>query len=356
MESPLTELTVSDGAVAPPEDQRRPPIHYGNSRAEYEAALTGAVLRDCSHQGRILFRGSDHLDFLHRMSTNDFTSLTTGNGLQAVLTDNRGRILELGTFHHDGDQTLAIVSSGGGQRVPEWLDRFLFTESVEMADVTSDTAMVELLGPEASAVAGTVLGAPRSTANHHVLKTPGQDGVWMVRADRFGHEAVAIAGPARLLRAIWLDLRAAGISPIGEAAYDILRIEAGLPAPGMELNENHNPWEAGLAGAIHMDKGCYVGQEVLARLNTYEKVKQHLLGLRLPAAESVAASTPLVAGDNRNAGRKDAGSITSVCHSPRYGGIALAYVRTAYATAGTEVFCTLAENEVSATVTALPFR
>ena len=334
----------------PTQSEPRLPRHYGEVRHEYDRAISAAVVRDCSHLGRLRFDGADHLDFLHRMSTNDFNSLTSGTGLQAVFTDNRGRILELGTFFRDGDSSLAIVSPGGGQRLLEWLERFHFAERFEMVDVASATAMIEVFGPDASTVAREIAGNPLPDDNLRVLREAGDTGIWFARVDRFGHAGFLVVGPPGSVRDSWSQLLRAGATPIGEEAWDILRVEAGLPIHDAELNEDHNPWEAGLDDAIHLDKGCYIGQEVLARLDTYDKVKQHLVGLGLPPDLSPVASAPL------RAGRKEAGTVTSTCCSPRFGNIGLAYVRTAHAAEGTVLSCESEGSEQTATVVALPFR
>ena len=111
------------------------------------------------------------------------------------------------------------------------------------------------------------------------------------------------------------------------------------------MTEDYNPWEAGLGRAIHMDKGCYIGQEVIARLDTYDKIKQHLVGLRLPAGDLPAPGQPL------RDDRREVGRITSTADSPTLGPIALAYVRRDACDAGTE----LALDQGRATVVTLPF-
>ena len=345
--SPLASATKASGAVFAPTDPSMP-LHFGDARAECSITPIGAVVRDACHLGRIRFSGDDHREFLHRMSTNDFDHLGSGSGREAVFTDNRGRILELGIFLRDRDQTLAVVAPGGGQRLPEWLERFHFAERLEMDDVTKEMAMIELYGPSAAPIGCQVLGSPLPGTDLALLGPVDDNGVWRARVDRFGHPGLLIAGPPDILAGMWSDLLDAGAKPLGEEAYETLRIEAGLPAHGAELTDAHNPWEATLDRAIHMDKGCYIGQEVIARLDTYDKVKQHLVGLRLPE------SAPVRPGDELRAGPSAAGTVTSVCQSERFGAIALAYVRTAHARPGTELICR-SQSEMAATVAALPF-
>lgn len=299
------------------------PAHYGDPAAEYRAGRQGVVLRDTSHWSRLRFAGRDHLDFLHRMTTNHFSALAPGAGLEAVFTDNRGRILELGTFYRAGESTLAVLSPSGCEKIPAWLDRYIFAEKITIQDLTLELAMLELLGPQAIALVAQVLGQDlTSVADHHLLNDPLAEGIWLARLDRFGHAGLRAMGPAEQLLPLWERLSAGGGQPLGEEAWEMLRVEAGLPLQGQELGEEHNPWEANLGRTIHMNKGCYIGQEVIARLDTYDKVKQRLMGLELPEGPLPPAGTVLQAGN------AEAGRLTSAVRIPgQPGGIGLAYVR-----------------------------
>jgi folate-binding protein YgfZ len=299
------------------------PANYGDPAAEYRAGCQGAGLRDASHWSRLRFAGKDHLDFLHRMSTNHFQGLESGAGLEAVFTDNRGRILELGTFYRAGDQTLAVLSPTGRERIPAWLDRYIFSEVIAIADLTFNTAMFEVLGPRAAALVGQAVGKDLSSlADHHLLNDPLAGDLWLARFDCLGHPGLRAIGPAAQLRALWEGLRAVGAQPLGEEAWEALRVQAGVPVQGRELGEEHNPWEANLGRTIHMNKGCYIGQEVIARLDTYDKVKQRLMGLELPEGPLPAVGALL------RAGSAEAGRLTSAAHLPgQPGNFGLAYVR-----------------------------
>ncbi len=299
------------------------PAHYGDPAVEYQAARQSAALRDTSHLSRLCFTGRDHLDFLHRMTTNHFQGLQPGAGLEAVFTDNRGRIIELGTFYRAGGTTLAVLSPGGREKIPAWLDRYIFAEQIATEDLSAELAMFELVGPQASTLVALTLGKDlHSAADHHLLNEPLAEGIWLARLDRFGHVGLRAMGPAAELGGWWAKLRAAGAQPLGEEAWEMLRIEAGLPLQGRELGEEHNPWEANLGRTVHMNKGCYIGQEVIARLDTYDKVKQRLMGLELPEGSVPVAGTVL------RAGTAEAGRLTSAVYIPgRPGGMGLAYVR-----------------------------
>ena len=351
MQSNLAELTRERGAEFADYDAWQMPAHYGDPGAEYSAAHATAILRDTSHLSRFRIAGADHLSFLHRMSTNHFEGLEDSAGFEAVFPDNRGRILECGAFYRRGDTTLAVLSPPARQSLPSWLDRYIFAEDIALQDLAEETAMVEICGPQATSIVASVLGKnPGDVADYHLLDHGAENDLWCMRLDHLGHAGLRLVGPVEPVRDLWKQLLDAGALPCGEQSWDVLRVEAGLPAHGRELTEEHNPWEANLTHAIHMDKGCYIGQEVIARLDTYEKVKQHLMGLHLPAGSRPDPGTQF-RDDNREVGK-----ITSVVHSPRLDRkIALAYVRNAFCAPGTHL--QFSDNGTShiAEVVALPF-
>ncbi len=310
---------------------------------EYHAAHTGAALRDAQASFRLYMRGADHLDFLHRMTSNDFHNLPIGHGLEAVFIEQRARVLDLATCYRGPDAAALILSPDSRAAIPAWLDRFIFAEALELADRTDETAMFELIGPRAAQLVARALDAELAQLQDHQLLDPQvPDGLWLARTAGPGLRAF---GPPDDVKALWQRLAAAGARPIESETWEILRVEQGLPLLGRELTQNYNPWEAGLGRAIHLDKGCYIGQEVIARLDTYDKVKQHLVGLRLAAAELPAM------GQRLRDGAREVGCITSAVHSPSLGAIALAYVRRSACAEGT----VLDAGGAPATVVSLPF-
>ena len=310
---------------------------------EYHAARTGAALRDAQASFRLYMHGADHLDFLHRMTSNDFHNLQIGHGLEAVFIEQRARILDLATCYRGPDATALILSPDSRTAIPTWLDRFIFAEALELVDQTDETAMFELVGPQAAQLVARVLDTDLATFQDHQLLDPQvADGLWLTRT--FG-PGLRTFGPPPAIEDLWQRFVAAGARPIGSETWEILRTEQGLPLLGRELTQDYNPWEAGLGRAIHLDKGCYIGQEVIARLDTYDKVKQHLVGLRLSVAELPPTGQPL------RDGTRAVGRITSAVHSPTLGPIALAYVRRSACTEGTA----LDAGGAQATVVPLPF-
>ena len=305
----------------------------------YAAAARGAALFDASGRGRILFTGPDHLDFLHRMSTNAIAGSAVGRGLETVFCDPRGRIVQVaGLSRTAEEETTAFVEDAPG--LLDWLERYRFSERMEWADITGVTGQIELLGPAAAEVARSTLEA--APGESVATLSPGGPLLGMRRL-MGGAATLRLWGPRAETEECRRRLLAAGAAELDARTWEILRVEWGLPAAGRELTLDHNPWEAGLGDAVHMDKGCYIGQEVVARLDTYQKVKQHLVGLR-PNRE-------IRPGAQVEAGGRPSGVVTSSVSSPRLGLLALAYVRTPHCRPGT----LLSVDGTAAVVSALPF-
>jgi tRNA-modifying protein YgfZ len=301
--------------------------HFGDSAAELGAALSRCVLADRSDLGRILAEGKDLLDLLHRLSTGDVKGLAPGEGRPTVLTTNKGRIVERLFAHHLGSAGVLLVgSSGSAPSVIAHLDRYTFTEETGLLDVTGAWAQLSLVGPaarDAAAAAGLPVPRPGGSVEAEVagarVRVLGEDGASL--------EGLSLALPAERSGDVWSWLTGAveqaGGRPAGSQALEAWRILRGFPSGGAELTEEHNPLEAGLRDDVSFTKGCYVGQEVVARLNTYDKVSRRLVRLSLPAGAAVPArGTPVLRDD------RAVGAITSACLPPgRSAPAALAYVK-----------------------------
>lgn len=313
------------GGVLPAASSR--PAHFGDPARELGAALDRCALADRSDLDRLTGTGPDLLDLLHRLSTQDLRSLAPGRGAATVLTTPKGRIVERLFVHHLGPRGILLVAGrGGGARTSEHLRRYTFRERIELREVSDTTCQLALIGPlarRAAARAGLPVpdgfGATPAPARGGEASVVGEDG--------FSGEGLSVVAPLDLAAALWRPLLDAvleeGGTPIGDEALEAWRVLRGHPAPGRELTEEHNPLEAGLSDAVSFTKGCYVGQEVVARLRTYDKVSREILALVLPEGE--AAPPP---GSCVRSGGLEVGSVTSAVVPP--GGrrpVALAYVK-----------------------------
>ena len=308
------------------------------------AARAGAVLYP-SDAGRLKLTGADARDLLNRLSTNYIDPVgIPGSVVPTVLTSDRGRIVDLVHLAHCGDHQLLLTSPGRQDGVIAFLDKYTIMEDLEVADITPDTAMLTLTGHAAGAI-GQQAAIPAGVTAIALPDDGGDSG------DDDGGRAPTrhfIAADADAADALAAALRRAGAVPIGAAAAETLRIIRRQPAYGAELGDAYNPLEAGLIGAIDFHKGCYIGQEVIARLDTYQKVQKRLVALRfdgisdgnIPGARLVDdAGAPVgIVTSAAVAPDADAGGAPAI--------IGLGYVRTAAAQIGARLRLQLSADVV----------
>ncbi|MBI2856654.1 MAG: aminomethyl transferase family protein [Chloroflexi bacterium] len=344
----LHEVHRKAGATFASSDGWEIPGVYSSVAEEYRALRKGIALADRSHWGRLRIRGKDALDLLNRLSTNSLMELDRGQGATTVLTSSKGRIIDLLLIVNLGDELLVITSPQTLDRVIEWLDFYTFDEDISVEDVTEETAMLSLMGPGAvQLLGGQAVALELPNASHVSV----QDiGVTAISTDAYGIAWYDLLVPASQAGAVWEALCQSGAVPVGEEALEVLRVEQGVPRYGRELSEEFNPLEAGMLSSISFEKGCYIGQEVVLRLKTYNKVQKHLMGIALGDADVSPGARLEVDG-------KNAGLITSVVDSPLLGQrLALGYVRTAYASAGQQVDVKDGDLAAVGRVTDLPVR
>jgi aminomethyltransferase len=314
------------------------PQHFGDTAAEYAAARTGAAVIPRSHEGRLRALGRDRLDLLHRMSTNDVNGLAAGAARQTVLTTAIGRMVDVLTVLNLGETALCLASAGRAAAVRRWLSGYIFfRDQVKFEDASGALGQLGIYGPRAGAVAGTLVDGADALAENRFVE---RDGVIVLNRKGEGYTVIT---PADRLGGLWDRAVAAGATPAGEAAYQLLRLAAGRPYTGHEVTEDYIPLEANLWEAVSFTKGCYIGQEIIARMESRGKLARRLCGIRLDA--------PVAEGSEVRAGDAAAGVVTSAGVLPNLGPVALAYVKTALAEPGVRV----AVSGVRGVVTELPF-
>ncbi len=324
------------------------PASFGDFDSEYGELSTGVAILDRSYMGRIVANGSDALDLINRFSTNATVGLSDGDVVVTVLTSDIGRVLELITVvRRSATESIVITGAGAEMTVIDWLDRYNFGEDCEFAVVTDDSSQITITGP---ATAG--LGIPLPETGRVIPAEIRGVPVEIVRALNPSLESYEILiSDNEQSGDVWDALVAAGATPVGEEAFNVFRIERGLPSPVSELSDRVNPLEAGLEPYVSFTKGCYMGQEVIARLDTYDKLQRRLVGLVRPAP-GAGSGAHLSAGSSVRAGDRVVGQITSAVTSPSLGrSIALAYIRKGHAEPGT----TLESDQGPVEVVSLPF-
>lgn len=336
----LRQVQAADQATFAESAGTQIPVSFSNDSEAIGAAREGVALCDRSHWGRIRVSDDDRIRFLHNQSTNDFQQLQAGQGCDTVFVTSTARTLDLATAYVTEDAVLLIVSPNRRQYLIDWLDRYIFfADRVRLQDITSETAAFSLIGPKSDALleqlgVNTIIG--QSYATHQLVQLEDTN-VRVAVGSGLALPGYTLIVPFESAAAVWGKLRQVGAVPLGDRIWEQLRIEQGRPVPDQELTEDYNPLEAGLWQTLSFNKGCYIGQETIARLNTYKGVKQYLWGIRL--------SAPAQPDSVITVGEEKVGKLTSYIDTEQ-GPFGLGYIRTKAGGAGLKVQVGEATGEV----------
>jgi aminomethyltransferase len=331
----------------------------------YRAALDASALADESAAGRIFMRGRDRAALLHRLSTNDVEQLKPGQGTRTVLTTPIGRIIDLLTVHALEDALLVVASPGQGGPVWAHLKKnIFFNDQVTLEPAGRTHGQLALYGPQAPSLLEQASGGSLNNLPIHHTTTVELAGIPILAARRepIGGPGFTLLVPAEHIQAVRAALAPA--AALDDATLDVLRVEQGYATFGRELSQEYIPLETGLLDAISFTKGCYVGQEIIARMESRGRLAKVLRGLKLttddPRATTDEAQSTVAGGQwsvvapaKLEVDGKEAGDLTSAVVSPRFGPIALAYVRSAHAAPGSVVG--IAGSDAHGEVVELPF-
>jgi tRNA-modifying protein YgfZ len=308
--------------------------------AQYRELREGAGVLDRTERATLEVRGPDAAEFLQGQVTNDVEALEPGQGCYAAMLNPKGRIVaDMRILRVSPERFVLDTESPAHEAVLRDLRMYKIGRKVEVAD-EPEQAVVSVIGPRADEVVESALGVQPAGTEHAVEDTP-ERALVVVRTDL----GIDLVLPADQLSAARERLLAANAFPVSLEAAEILRVESGRPRHGLDMSAENLPAEAGIVErSVSFTKGCYVGQEPVARMHYKGHPNRHLRGLRLSAPASPGASL--------TAGGKDVGRVTSAVLSPALGPIALALVRREVAP-GDDV--SVGEEGLTATVVELPF-
>ena len=334
--------------------------NYGDVLAEHAALREAAGVLDLSFRSRLCLLSADRKKFLNGQVTNDVNKLKIGEGCYAALITAKGKLQsDLNVFVLE-NEILLDFEPGLADAVKERLEKYVIAEDVQVVDVAPHYGLLSVQGPKSTAVVEALqLGVPLPPKTFSLAKvadaTLGE--IYMTNLPRAGASGFDLFVPTNSLGAV-ADKLIAGAKNLGGRAcgweaLEIARIEAGIPRFGVDMDETNLAPEAIEARAISYAKGCYIGQEVIARIRTYGQVAKSLRGLRL--ADDL--KTLPVKGDKLFLGEKEIGYITSAIFSPAFKkNIALGYVRKEANQIGTELKLKTAAAESPVKIVELPFR
>ncbi|MDQ1707305.1 MAG: hypothetical protein QOJ88_516 [Pyrinomonadaceae bacterium] len=359
--SPVAAIHQRLGATIVSRDGWSVPANYGDILFEYAAVRErGAGLSDLSSRGRIIVSGSEAVQFLNGLITNDMKTLAVNSWMPAAFPSVQGRLIasvrvvRLKDAGKNVTPTFLLdTEAATHERVLQTIERFTLAGDFRVTDVTSQTALLSLQGTDAAAFIRSVIGneAADVGANQVVIQSWHAAELTIMRASHTGAEGFDVVVDSPQAGVVWDALHGAGARPVGFDALELLRIEAGVPRYGVDMDDTNVVPETNLDDAVSYTKGCYVGQEIIARIKYRGHVAKKLTGLVFAEPAQLAAGALIKASDAKEVGR-----ITSVTYSPHLGRtIALGYLKYDYLQPDTNVLVGGDDAEIPAQVTALPF-
>lgn len=337
-------------------------LDYGHPDVEHGWIGTSVAVIDLSFRGRLCLTGADRVRLLHGQVTNDVQALKGGEGCYAALVTAKGKMQSDLHVYALENELLLDFEPGLTRSLQERFDHYIVADDVQVVDVAPYYGLLSIQGPRASAaVARLDLGVALPETEHRFqhLADPALGDLYLVNLRRAGVPGYDLFVPVDALGMVWDKLvaaaRAEGGGPAGWTALDRARIEARIPRFGTDLDETNLAPEGGdefVRNAISYSKGCYIGQEVIARIRTYGQVAKALRGMQVI---SVTGTVPR-RGDKLFHEGREVGMVTSAVDSRRLGGVvALGIVRRECNQPGTTLVVRSADGEGRATIVPLPF-
>jgi folate-binding protein YgfZ len=315
---------------------------------EYQAVReSGAGLFDFPNRGLIEVSGGEAVQFLNGMLTNDIAKLPESSWILAAFPNVQGRLLAFVRVLKIGDKFLFETEAATREKVFNNLFRFTFAGDFKVRDLSEELNLLSIQGKRAGEILESKVQSPKSKAEIAETEFRGEK-VFIIRATHTAEDGFDLFVPANLIHDLSKEFETAGAVKIGDETREVLRIEAGIPRYGVDMDETTVVLETGLDEAVSFTKGCYIGQEVIIRIHHRGHVAKKLAGLIFDEPTDTAPNSELKSPEGKNAGR-----ITSVAFSPALNKqIALAYVRYDFLQPGTEL---LINAEKRVRVTELPF-
>ncbi len=357
---PLHKQHQALGAIFHQNGDWEIPLHYGHPQSEYQALHTGAGLADLSSRGQIIVTGDDRKTWLQSIISQDILSLQSGQGCYSTFMDHKGKILSYFRVFI-GEEDILIEDVGEVEELTYAAFRkfLLYGTKAKMAKGRDTGGILLLCGPKASTILRMALGIEVGDFSPLQSLPFSFEGVkaLIAKTDETGLGDFELFVPLNCLPALWTHLlktgEAEGLKTIGKSTLETARIEAGFPRLGPDINDRIVPPEANLEGkAFSLSKGCYPGQEVVARMDTYGSVKRRLVGLIIEGTEQDLPEQ----GSKLFSGTREVGWVSSSTFSPILKKpIALGFPLRDFTSPGTQLEIETQGKKFSTSVTALPF-
>jgi folate-binding protein YgfZ len=368
LKSPLDAAHTLLGASMIGRDGWSVPESYGDVLFEYASVREGgAGLIDLSSRARILVSGTEAVQFLNGLITNDMKTLAENSWMPAAFPNVQGRLIasvrvirlrdaQTGTDRNVCPTFLIDTEAATHDRVLKTIERFTLAGDFRVTDVTNQTAHIAVQGIKAAKIVSEVVGVeaaefgPAEAKQIAWLRSDVPRDATMLRATHSGEDGFDLIVKASEATDLWDALQVAGALPVGYDALEILRIEAGIPRYGIDMDETNVVTEV-IDDAVSYTKGCYVGQEIIARIKYRGHVAKKLTGVKFSGAVELESDAVIKSMDDKEIGR-----LASWIYSPHLGQtIGMGFVKYDYLNPDTKVRIIAGDEQLPARVTALPF-
>jgi folate-binding protein YgfZ len=327
-------------------EHSRIPLSYTSPAEEYWAVRNHSGLADLSHLGLLRITGKDRLPFLNGLLTNEVLKMNEGTGVHSALLNTKARVLADLYLYAREDDLLIDTGDAPAAKIRDIFDRFIITEDAQVKDITSDFVHLTMQGPQATENAKELFGTTfvdMKPLQHRMIGP-----TMIVVRDRTGQSGYDMIIPNDEAEAVWQGFLLKGVTPVGQDALEILRLEAGYPKYGVDVDENTIILEAGYKDAISFTKGCYLGQEVVARVTHIGRVNKNLVQFQTDSDNVPGPKSKLQASG------KEAGYVTSAAYSPGLKAVVgLGYAQRDFAKEGTKLVVESAHGPLPTVVTKL---
>ena len=355
MKSALSAWLESQGVPLTDDRGLELPNAFTKLQDEYAAVREKTGLIDLSFRTQVKFTGEDRTDFLQGMLSNDVKALRPGEGCPATLLTEQGRIVADLRVYAEESAILLDLDARIKEKTIAALDRFIIADDVEIEDLSTHQVTIAVQGPAAAQVLAAVgLSSLPEQELQHQDETIADVQVRVIRSDQTGKGGYEFHVPSERAGVVWQTLsQLDGLLPVGHTTLNMLRVEAGIPWYGLDMDEERIVLEVGLDRAISFNKGCYLGQEVVERASARGHMNRQFIGFLLKHEAQDALPTR---GDRLLKDDKEVGWLTSVTTSPTLGRlIALGYVRREHGEPGTRLRIDRPDTDMIAEVVKLPF-
>ena len=333
--------------------------NYSSLDKEVYSLNNGVALKFMNTSSIIELKGTDSLDFLHRISTNSMKNLNKEEVKKTIFTSEKGRIIGVSTVMNFESYILLITGIYSKQKTMSWLNKYIIGDDVKLSDASHRFNLLEIVGPQSESFLSLFVGDAVNAVSDNSFKVVSADGILFFLAKLIDENGLRkywiLAEQENAKKLITNMVENKGpfdFNLIGEDAYNVYKIENGIASDPTELNDFYNPHEAKIINLVDFKKGCFIGQEVIARLDTYDKVQKHLVGLCFPEVVETNEKFTLLDDD-----KNEVGVVTSMAYSPKIKkNIALGYLKRSLAVKGMKVTAKNDTKTMEVMVHELPFK